>query len=96
MFEQDEAPFVGLGQEAGAEALDAFFAHTPRLAVAFSGGCDSSFLLAAALRAGCDVKAYGVRTRAGAILRIWWQRRAMPAWTCGPTSCARRSSCPAR
>lgn len=46
----------------GVEALDAFFARTPRLAVAFSGGCDSSFLLVAALRAGCDVKAYGVRT----------------------------------
>ena len=62
MFEQDEAPFVGLGQEAGAEALDAFFAHTPRLAVAFSGGCDSSYLVAAARHAGVDVRAYLVRT----------------------------------
>ena len=53
---------TGSGQDVGVEALDAFFARTPRLAVAFSGGCDSSFLLAAALRAGCDVKAYGVRT----------------------------------
>ena len=53
---------AGSGQDVGVEALDAFFARTPRLAVAFSGGCDSSFLLAAALRAGCDVKAYGVRT----------------------------------
>ena len=53
---------TGPGQDVGVEALDAFFARTPRLAVAFSGGCDSSFLLAAALRAGCDVKAYGVRT----------------------------------
>lgn len=53
---------VGPGQQVGVEPLDAFFARTPRLAVAFSGGCDSSFLLAAALRAGCDVKAYGVRT----------------------------------
>ena len=54
--------FVGPGQDVGVEALEAFFARTPRFAVAFSGGCDSSFLLAAALRAGCDVKAYGVRT----------------------------------
>ena len=53
---------TGSGQDVGVEALDAFFARTPRLAVAFSGGCDSSFLLVAALRAGCDVKAYGVRT----------------------------------
>ena len=53
---------TGPGQDVGVEALDAFFARTPRLAVAFSGGCDSSFLLVAALRAGCDVKAYGVRT----------------------------------
>ena len=53
---------VGPGQQAGAEALEAFFDRTPRFAVAFSGGCDSSYLLAAALRAGCDVKAYGVRT----------------------------------
>ena len=43
---------TGPGQDVGVEALDAFFARTPRLAVAFSGGCDSSFLLAAALRAG--------------------------------------------
>ncbi len=53
---------TGPGQEADVETLEAFFARTPRLAVAFSGGCDSSYLLAAALRAGCDVKAYGVRT----------------------------------
>lgn len=52
---------VGPGQQ-GVEALEDFFARTPRLAVAFSGGCDSSYLLAAALRAGCKVKAYGVRT----------------------------------
>ncbi|BAK45134.1 ExsB family transcriptional regulator [Eggerthella sp. YY7918] len=52
---------VGPGQQ-GVEALEDFFARTPRLAVALSGGCDSSYLLAAALRAGCKVKAYGVRT----------------------------------
>ncbi|NGM17567.1 ExsB family transcriptional regulator [Eggerthellaceae bacterium zg-893] len=53
---------VGEGQRLGAEPLDAFFARTPRFALAFSGGTDSAFLLAAALAAGCDVKAYGVRT----------------------------------
>ena len=62
MFEQDEAPLVGPGQKAGAEALDDFFARTPRLAVAFSGGCDSSYLVAAARHAGVDVRAYLVRT----------------------------------
>lgn len=50
------------GQDVGVESLDAFFARTPQLAVAFSGGSDSSYLLAAALHAGCAVKAYGVRT----------------------------------
>ena len=55
-------PLVGPGQQVGVESLEEFFARTPRLAVAFSGGCDSSYLLAAALRAGCKVKAYGVRT----------------------------------
>lgn len=53
---------TGPGQQVDVETLETFFARTPRLAVAFSGGCDSSYLLTAALRAGCDVKAYGVRT----------------------------------
>lgn len=53
---------VGSGQEVGAESLEDFFARTPRFAVAFSGGCDSSYLLAEALRQGCCVKAYAVHT----------------------------------
>lgn len=53
---------VGPGQQVGVEPLDRFLERTPRLAVAFSGGCDSSYLLAAAVCAGCAVKAYGVRT----------------------------------
>lgn len=53
---------VGPGQQLGAEALSEFFARTPRFVVAFSGGCDSSYLLAAAVEAGCDVKAYMVNT----------------------------------
>lgn len=44
------------------EDLSCFFRENPRFAVAFSGGVDSSFLLAAAVEAGCDVKAYGVKT----------------------------------
>ncbi len=53
---------TGPGQEVGVESLEAFFARAPRFAVAFSGGCDSSYLVSAAMRAGCDVKAYLVRT----------------------------------
>lgn len=45
----------------GAEALDAFFARMPRFAVALSGGCDSACLLAAAVHAGCEVRAYLVK-----------------------------------
>ncbi|MEG2532662.1 MAG: ExsB family transcriptional regulator [Gordonibacter sp.] len=53
---------TGAGQDRGVEALEAYFARTPRFAVAFSGGCDSSYLVAAALAAGCDVRAYLVRS----------------------------------
>lgn len=44
------------------ESLRVFFARTPHLAVAFSGGCDSAYLLAAAHDAGCKVRAYLVKT----------------------------------
>lgn len=57
-----DSPWLGEGQRLNAEPLADFFACTPRVAVAFSGGCDSSCLLAAALRAGCEVKAYLVKT----------------------------------
>ncbi len=53
---------VGEGQRLGAESLAAFFTRVPKFAVAFSGGCDSSYLLAAAKEAGCTVKAYMVNT----------------------------------
>lgn len=53
---------MGSGQKVGVESLETFFARTPRFALAFSGGCDSSYLLAAARAAGCDVRAYLVRT----------------------------------
>lgn len=53
---------TGKGQRLGAEPLAAFFARTPRLAIALSGGCDSAYLLAAACAAGCEVAAYGIKT----------------------------------
>ena len=40
------------------EALTDFFKTHPRLALAFSGGTDSAYLLCAALGCGCDVTAY--------------------------------------
>ncbi len=42
--------------------LDGFFAAHPKLAVAFSGGADSAYLLWAAAQAGCQVAAYYVKT----------------------------------
>ena len=42
--------------------LTVFFARNPRFALAFSGGVDSSYLLYAAKTAGCDVKAYFVKS----------------------------------
>lgn len=53
---------VGEGQRLGAESLEDFFARTSEVAVAFSGGVDSAYLLAYAHRAGCRVKAYFVST----------------------------------
>ena len=43
-------------------ALAEFFAAHPRMALAFSGGTDSAFLLFAAMACGCDVKAYYARS----------------------------------
>ena len=43
--------------------LKTFFEETPRFAVAFSGGVDSSYLLYAAKTHGCDVKAYMIQTQ---------------------------------
>ena len=44
------------------EALRAFFEAHPRLALAFSGGVDSSYLLYAAMACGCDVRAFYARS----------------------------------
>jgi len=42
--------------------LQRFFEQNPRFAVAFSGGVDSSYLLNAAVSAGCDIRAYFVKS----------------------------------
>lgn len=41
--------------------LQQFFAENPKVAIGFSGGVDSSYLLFAGLRAGADVRAYYVK-----------------------------------
>jgi len=43
--------------------LEDFFTQNPRFAVAFSGGVDSSYLLYAAKTAGCDVRAYFIKSQ---------------------------------
>ena len=42
--------------------LNEFFGLVPKAALAFSGGTDSAFLLWAAKKCGCDVRAYYVKT----------------------------------
>lgn len=42
--------------------LQQFFSKNPKLALAFSGGVDSAYLLYAAIQAGCDVHAYYVKS----------------------------------
>ena len=44
------------------EALRRFFEAHPKLALAFSGGTDSAYLLYAAKACGCDVRAFCVRS----------------------------------
>ena len=42
--------------------LKQFFMEHPKVAIAFSGGVDSAYLLYAAIRSGADVKAYYVKS----------------------------------
>ena len=44
------------------EALGRFFHEHPRVALAYSGGCDSVFLLACALASGAEVRPFTVNT----------------------------------
>ena len=43
--------------------LEEFFEEHPKIALAFSGGVDSSYLLYAASRCGADVAAYYVKSQ---------------------------------
>jgi len=43
--------------------LNHFFTKNPRVAVAFSGGVDSSYLLYAAKTAGCNIRAYFIKSQ---------------------------------
>ena len=43
--------------------LDDYLKQYPKIAVAFSGGVDSSYLLYAAKSAGCDVRAYFIKSQ---------------------------------
>ena len=43
--------------------LRRFFGDNPRVAIAFSGGADSSYLLYAAKAAGCEVRAYFMKSQ---------------------------------
>lgn len=45
------------------EQLIKYLKKVGKLAIAFSGGVDSSYLLYAAIQAGCDVKAYMVKSQ---------------------------------
>lgn len=45
------------------ESLAKFFAENPRLALAFSGGTDSSYLLYAAKQSGCEIRAYYIHSQ---------------------------------
>lgn len=45
------------------ETLSKFFQEHPRLALAFSGGTDSSYLLYAAKKCGCDIHAYYIHSQ---------------------------------
>lgn len=68
---------AGGGQALGEESLESFFARTPRVALAFSGGCDSSYLLMAAVAAGCAVGAYCVKTAFQADFELEDARRVL-------------------
>ena len=49
---------IDLNPSAVPENLAAFFHEHPKVALAFSGGTDSAYLLYAARASGCDVRAY--------------------------------------
>ena len=58
----DGVAFIGGGSMVP-ESLTRFFAHNPRVALAFSGGTDSSYLLYAGKKCGCDIRAYYIHSQ---------------------------------
>lgn len=52
----------GCDMSSGAERLRQFFAKNSRVALAFSGGVDSAYLLYAAVHSGAQVRAYYVKS----------------------------------
>ena len=55
--------------------LQQFFRQVPKAAVAFSGGTDSAFLLWAAKKYGCKVRAYYAKTAFQPEFELWDARR---------------------
>ena len=60
--------------------LNEFFGLVPKAAVAFSGGTDSAFLLWAAKKCGCDVRAYYVKTPFQPQFELEDARRLARSW----------------
>ena len=59
--------------------LQEFFKENPKVALAFSGGVDSSYLLYAAMKYGADVKAYSGQMYC--LTRLWFPTRLTAAIT---------------
>lgn len=55
-------PSLNLTKEVVPEKVQAFFREHPRVALAYSGGCDSAFLLACARACGAEAKPYLVHS----------------------------------
>ncbi len=53
---------MSMGQERGSMTLREFCSRHRKVALAYSGGCDSSYLFSELVNAGVDVKAYLVMT----------------------------------
>ena len=57
--------------EGGSMTLSGFFAENSRVAIAFSGGVDSSYLLYEAVKAGVDACASFVLLHEVCVRKIW-------------------------
>ena len=61
--------------------LEQFFPGEQEAAVAFSGGTDSAFLLWAAKKYGCEVRAYYVKTAFQPLLNFRTPGDLRESWT---------------